>query len=432
MTDAYVKYATFAIFQLHEYRYGRDLARNTVEKVTATVKKAKFADVWDMERKTGGSYLMDGFYNLCLLRSFWDLESFIFYMERDRGQSKRFYLPRINPLQIVAHDLEDLSNRKIKFLGISLPPRVGKSTLAIFFLSWSALRRPNSHSAMGGHSGVLTKGFYKELNNLFESAEYRFAEIYKFWHEREQKVILDKSAEDLTINLGKPDRFSTITCRSIDATWTGAVDVSWDGILYVDDLVRDREHSLSPIRMENTWQEYLNKMVDRKSGYNPAADNTGIFGTEIVTRKLFEIAENDLAFRLLTQDTPHGFGFWQNDGATTLREYWGKSRSHSHPMFGAIVSCLFEYILGIRQERDSYGYEKIVISPALIEKLDRAGGHITTPKGRIAVSYEKKNGCMSYRIEIPEGATARLALIGRDEETVGAGAYEITVDLEEI
>lgn len=46
-----------------------------------------------------------------------------------------------------------------------------------------------------------------------------------------------------------------------------AVDVSWNGYLYVDDLVRDREHSLSPTRMENTFQEYLNKMVDRKSGY---------------------------------------------------------------------------------------------------------------------------------------------------------------------
>ena len=62
---------------------------------------------------------------------------------------------------------------------------------------------------------------------------------------------------------------------SIDATWTGAVDVSWDGILYVDDLVRDREHSLSPTRMENTWQEYLNKMVDRKSGFNPSDIDLG-------------------------------------------------------------------------------------------------------------------------------------------------------------
>ena len=72
------------------------------------------------------------------------------------------------------------------------------------------------------------------------------------------------SADEFTLTLGDPDRFATITCRGIDGTWTGAVDVSSDGYLYVDDLVRDREHSLSPMRMENTFQEYLNKMVDRK------------------------------------------------------------------------------------------------------------------------------------------------------------------------
>lgn len=270
--EAYVNYATYAIFTLKEYRYGRDLALQAAKKVTNTVKMAGFADIWDMERKTkeyGGTYLLEGFYNLCLLRSFWDLEAYMFFMEQDRPQDKRFYLPRMNPLQVVAHDIEDLFNRKIKFLGVSEPPRTGKSTIAIFGLTWLAMRRPNSHSAMGGHSGVLTKGFYKELINLFDSSEYRFGQIYKFWHENARKVIRDKSAEDFTINLDKPDRFSTLTCRSIDATWTGAVDVSWDGVLYVDDLVRDREHSLSPIRMENTYQEYLNKMVDRMSGYDP-------------------------------------------------------------------------------------------------------------------------------------------------------------------
>ena len=270
--EAYVNYATYAIFTLNEYAYGRDLAKSTIEKIDQTVKAAGFKDIWDMERKTkeyGGTYLLDGFYNLCLLRSFWDLEAYMFFMEQDRPQDKRFYLPRMNPLQVVAHDIEDLFNRKIKFLGVSEPPRTGKSTLCIFALTWLGMRRPNSHSAMGGHSGVLTKGFYRELMNLFDSAEYRFAQIYKFWHDNARKVIRDKSAEDFTINLDKPDRFSTLTCRSIDATWTGAVDVSWDGVLYVDDLVRDREHSLSPIRMENTWQEYLNKMVDRMSGYDP-------------------------------------------------------------------------------------------------------------------------------------------------------------------
>ena len=269
----YVNTSSYLIFKLGEYRKGRDVAKETRDKITETVKKAGFSGIWALEKITQDTksemYLVTGFYQCCLLLSFWDLESFMFYMEQDRPQSKRFYLPRIKPLNVVVHDIEDLFNRKIKFLGVSEPPRTGKSTLCIFALTWLGMKRPNSHSAMGGHSGVLTKGFYKELMNLFDSSEYRFTEIYNFWHEKEDKVISDKSAEDFTINLGKPDRFSTLTCRSIDATWTGAVDVSWDGVLYVDDLVRDREHSLSPTRMENTWQEYLNKMVDRMSGFAP-------------------------------------------------------------------------------------------------------------------------------------------------------------------
>jgi alpha-L-rhamnosidase len=73
--------------------------------------------------------------------------------------------------------------------------------------------------------------------------------------------------------------------------------------------------------------------------------DTGIFGTDIVTRLLFEQGRGDIALRLLTAHEPHGFGAWMRDGATTFREYWGTSRSHSHPMFGSVVCYLFEYIL---------------------------------------------------------------------------------------
>ena len=120
---------------------------------------------------------------------------------------------------------------------------------------------------MGGHSGILAKSFYKELLNLITTPEYTFKELFDYVHPEyaDKPFPTDKSSDEFTITLGSPDRFATITCRGIDGTWTGAVDVSKDGYLYVDDLVRDREHSLSPQRMENTFQEYLNKMVDRKN-----------------------------------------------------------------------------------------------------------------------------------------------------------------------
>ena len=65
--------------------------------------------------------------------------------------------------------------------------------------------------------------------------------------------------------MNDPDRFATLTCRGIDGTWTGAVDISWDGYLYVDDMVRDRQESLSPSRLEGRYQDYLNLLVDRKN-----------------------------------------------------------------------------------------------------------------------------------------------------------------------
>ena len=190
-------------------------------------------------------------------------------MERNRGYSKRFYQPRRKTLKCVVDDLQALEDKTENrvFYGLSMPSRVGKSTVCIFFLAWIALKRPNSHSAMGGHSGILAKGFYKELLNLITTPEYTFKELYDFWQPEyaNKPFPTDKSSDEFTITLGSPDRFATITCRGIDGTWTGAVDVSKDGYLYVDDLVRDREHSLSPQRMENTFQEYLNKMVDRKN-----------------------------------------------------------------------------------------------------------------------------------------------------------------------
>lgn len=196
-------------------------------------------------------------------------ESFIYYMEKNRNKSKKFYEPRKKTLHIVVQDLQDLEDRKNgnKFYGLSMPSRVGKSTICIFFLAWIAMKRPNSHSAMGGHSGILAKSFYKELLNLMTTPEYTFKEIFDYAHPEyaNSPFPTDKSADEFTITLGDPDRFATITCRGIDGTWTGAIDVSEDGYLYVDDLVRDRQHSLSPRRMEETFQEYLNKMVDRKN-----------------------------------------------------------------------------------------------------------------------------------------------------------------------
>lgn len=186
-------------------------------------------------------------------------ESFLFYMEKNRRPKKRFYEPRKRTLKIVVDDLQDLEDGKLDFYGLSLPPRVGKSTLCIFFLTWVIGRHPESHNAMSGHSGILADRFYNDVFKLTQNEEYTFKEIFP------DIDLANKSSEKNELYFSPIEAFATLTCRGIDGTWTGAVDISSDGYLYVDDMVRDRTESLSPIRLENRYQDYLNVLVDRKN-----------------------------------------------------------------------------------------------------------------------------------------------------------------------
>jgi hypothetical protein len=271
--EALVQASNVAIKTENDIKYGLYITSKAKRFIEQIIERQTGVDIWAFERHCQKNDLkfeiLDKYYEILKLESEHLFESFILYMEKERSYEKRFYLPRRKTLKIVVDDLQALEDRvgNRKFFGLSMPSRVGKSTVCIFFLAWIALKRPNSHSAMGGHSGILAKGFYKELLNLITTPEYTFKELFDYVHPEyaDKPFPTDKSSDEFTITLGSPDRFATITCRGIDGTWTGAVDVSKDGYLYVDDLVRDREHSLSPQRMDNTFQEYLNKMVDRKN-----------------------------------------------------------------------------------------------------------------------------------------------------------------------
>ena len=272
--NAYVMATETALNVEKDKDFGLKISKRAKEVIETFVLTSTGGTIWDLEKYQQNNQtlpydILNKYYQILKLESFYLFESFIFYMEKNRSWQKRFYQPRRKTLKCVVDDLqylEDKTENRV-FYGLSMPSRVGKSTVCIFFLAWIAFKRPNSHSAMGGHSGILAKSFYKELLNIIITPEYTFKELYDYFHPEyaDKPFPTDKSSDEFTITLGSPDRFATITCRGIDGTWTGAVDVSADGYLYVDDLVRDREHSLSPQRMENTFQEYLNKMVDRKN-----------------------------------------------------------------------------------------------------------------------------------------------------------------------
>jgi alpha-L-rhamnosidase len=158
--------------------------------------------------------------------------------------------------------------------------------------------------------------------------------------------------------------------------------------------------------------------------------DTGIFGTDIVPRVLFEKGFGEIAIDLLTSDKEISYENWRRLGATTFWEYWhnGYDRSHSHPMFGAPTAYLFEYLLGIKQNEDSAGFTAVTISPVITDKVSTLSGSILTPRGKISVSYVKDSGEIRFSITVPEGTDARFTL-GENDYHLSVGENEFTVKI---
>lgn len=174
------------------------------------------------------------------------------------------------------------------------------------------------------------------------------------------------------------------------------------------------------ISIDKTSETLINKYKDL------GMFDTGIFGTYILTGVLFRVGAGDLALQLLGNKNEVSFDYMRRNGATTLWENWNGEASHNHPMFGASVQYLFDFVLGIGQAEDSYGYEKIVISPAAVSFLDFAEGYITTEKGKINVSYKKIDGRTEFVVELPENTTGEFKYAGY-AEILNSGINNISI-----
>ena len=188
-----------------------------------------------------------------------DFDSYCQYLEWNREAGKRFYLPRRKQLKPVAMALQELAEGKLDVLAISMPPGVGKTTLAIFFLTWLAGKEPDKPILTGSHSNSFLRGVYDEcLRIMGKEGEY-------LWHDVFNNVDVERTnAADLAIDIGTPKRFATLQFTSVGSGNAGKVRA--EGLLYCDDLVSGIEQALSKERLDKLWEQYTTDLRQRKIG----------------------------------------------------------------------------------------------------------------------------------------------------------------------
>ena len=187
-----------------------------------------------------------------------DFDSYCQYLEWNREASKRFYLPRRKQLKPVAMALQELAEGKLDVLAISMPPGVGKTTLAIFFLTWLAGKEPDKPMLTGSHSNSFLRGVYDECLRIMREEEY-------LWHDVFPNIDIERTnAADLAVDIGTPKRFATLQFTSVGSGNAGKVRA--EGLLYCDDLVSGIEQALSKERLDKLWEQYTTDLRQRKIG----------------------------------------------------------------------------------------------------------------------------------------------------------------------
>lgn len=186
-------------------------------------------------------------------------ESYILYIEWNREPDKKFYPPRRKVLSQVVNALQELADDKLDLLAVSLPPGAGKSTLAIFFLTWLAGKRPNEPKLTGSHSNAFIRGVYDEcLRILDKNGKYLWQDVFP------GISLTSTNAKDCRIDVDKRQRFETLEFTSIGTGNAGLYRAS--DLLYCDDLVSGIEVALSKERLDKLWETYTTDLRQRKIG----------------------------------------------------------------------------------------------------------------------------------------------------------------------
>lgn len=196
---------------------------------------------------------------VCYAAAPYDFELYLLYVEWNREPDKKFYPPRRKVLNHVVEALQDLADDKLDMLAVSLPPGTGKTTLAIFYLTWLAGRTPNEPILTGSHSNSFIRGVYDEcLRILDANGEYLWGDVFPGVR------VTSTNAKDCRIDLDRRQRFETLEFTSIGTGNAGLYRAST--LLYCDDLVSGIEVALSKERLDKLWETYTTDLRQRKIG----------------------------------------------------------------------------------------------------------------------------------------------------------------------
>ncbi|RZK75910.1 MAG: alpha-L-rhamnosidase [Pedobacter sp.] len=234
--------------------------------------------------------------------------------------------------------------------------------------------------------------------------------------ERAEKTVFDREMEKAKSVFAK--EFLTPSGRLLSNTQTAYVLA-----LHFDILPEQMRSSAAKKLVENI-KEYDYHIT------------TGFLGTPYICEVLSRFGYDDVAYRLLKQETYPSWLYPVKKGATTIWERWDGIKpdgsfqtptmnSFNHYAYGAIGEWMYRRVVGITPLEGSPAYKKFHIAPTPGGGLNQAKGKYESVYGAIESEWSIADHVMKLAVTIPPNTSAEIHVPEKYSRKVLLGTKEI-------
>ncbi|AOW11200.1 hydrolase [Flavobacterium gilvum] len=147
---------------------------------------------------------------------------------------------------------------------------------------------------------------------------------------------------------------------------------------------------------------------------------TGDVGNRYLFQALAQNGENETMYKMTNHYDAPGYGFQIKFGLTTLTEQWDprKGNSWNHFMMGQIEEWFYQSLAGIVADEENPGFKHFFIQPEIVGDMTFAKATYQSIYGKIASAWEKKDGKLILKVEIPANTSATIKLPVSKDTTI--------------
>ena len=158
-------------------------------------------------------------------------------------------------------------------------------------------------------------------------------------------------------------------------------------------------------------QKRLIEIIHRDGDINAC----GMIGVRHIFHALTAAGESGLAYKIITAKSRTGYGYWIENGATSLWESFKTkddpgTDSKNHHFLGDISSWFIQELAGLKPNPKVDDIRYFEISPHFIDALDYAKAHYESAFGKVEVMWQKKGETISLDISMPDGTYGKAVL----------------------